>query len=383
MNSNLLVLLGLAGFGLVIIIVLYYYIQYRKVNTAVSFVEYMTGIDVPLLGAPKKHSRTVEIIKREIKDPENQKKAMTLGLAAYKDFKEWRESRKMKAPLTRQELNQMNTRELNRLYRELVNPNLSENTVIPRQRAINELVGRDPAVVRVQRQTRNAEFRPVNERVKLKRLTAVYEPLNAPRRLLRAPKVAWDNLGRGKGSVITAHESDGDIATTMIAQTSFQIKEARAESMSDGTIVVTGKNLGGRKFTLFAQATQTLRAPLSFVLAPKFIKRERNKQGILARHMEIDNGLVSGTYVVDDQTGRILRANIYFIDPDLARLAHRINHQPIPKSKGRPVTHLHKTRTDKEHRSIEHIITLRTESDVLRLEKMDKKDLERIIQRAR
>jgi hypothetical protein len=258
-TNRIILIAGLSGVVIVVLIVLYYYTQYRMIKGRAGFIERTTGFNIPVLAPKRKENKSKQFLVGQAKNKENQQKAMIAGMNL---FNKWNDSRQVNAPMSRRELNNMTTSELNVLYREAINPNLSDNTVIDRRRAIRELQGRNQDQPRSELRTNNskdAEFLPTNENVKLKKLTAVYEPaLDAPKRIIdkfKSPKVEFVNLGDHKGSVVTAGEAEGDIATSVTAQQSFQIKNVEAHSLSDGSLVVDGKSKSGRKFMIHTTAS--------------------------------------------------------------------------------------------------------------------------------
>lgn len=79
-------------------------------------------------------------------------------------------------------------------------------------------------------------------------------------REFHAPQIAVQNLGRGKGSIMAVVDEEGDYQQQMITKATYQVKEATAENLGDGTIMVTGKTKGNQEFNHFIQTTESLEA---------------------------------------------------------------------------------------------------------------------------
>ncbi|PWI49507.1 hypothetical protein CEE45_01565 [Candidatus Heimdallarchaeota archaeon B3_Heim] len=73
-----------------------------------------------------------------------------------------------------------------------------------------------------------------------------------------APKVVFQNLGCGKGSIMAVVEDQGDYSQQLITKATYQVKEAEAENLGDGTIMVKGKTKGNQEFNHFVQTTDSL-----------------------------------------------------------------------------------------------------------------------------
>lgn len=240
-RDNFLLLAGIAVVALVFFVVLYYYYQYKVMRYQVGTFEKITGFDVPLL-APKK-SRSREFLEREVRDPENQRKTKEFGMQALADLQDWRRNRSMRAPITEDRIDALTRDELRTIAKARGLPQ-SQATRAELLEDIREDMAREQAI-------------SPPPGMEVSRISASFKPLSAPHHFLsrlRSPRVDWENLGDRQGSVISASEDDGALTTNMMAQTSFQVKDAKAHSLDDGTLVVDGHNRGGRRFTLFSQS---------------------------------------------------------------------------------------------------------------------------------
>lgn len=106
----------------------------------------------------------------------------------------------------------------------------------------------------------NGSFHPKSSNIKLVKINALYEPLDAPilldkNAIIKGPLVSWNNHGKGKGATITLAENNGIINQSIIADTPYQIKSAKIDNSVDGGLAVDIKSKSNRNTHIFGFAS--------------------------------------------------------------------------------------------------------------------------------
>ena len=168
--TNILFWAIAAGLGIIILVFLYYYLQYRLVKSKVQTAEHLTGnrFHIPFFGAPSWFNNAKEYARAQ-NTAENRATLHRYGKQGYTKARAYQHQNILHAPDDlRQQYSEAPGREAPR--------NIKDATLRER---IEQAKRGDTAFVK------ESEFKPTHDKIHLEKVTAVYKPgLDAPKNFL-------------------------------------------------------------------------------------------------------------------------------------------------------------------------------------------------------